>query len=176
MAFDLRRAAPADLPVLRQLLELYQYDLSDLWPQTLDAHGRYGYDLQPWADDRRGRFTAWMARVDGSPAGFALVAPAIVTRSTGCWMDQFFVVRAHRRSGLGRALAHFVFDQHPGPWEVGQMPSNVAAMAFWRRVIGEYTRGCFTERAVTEGWWQGTVQQFDASPATRPGGTGTAGA
>jgi hypothetical protein len=45
------------------------------------------------------------------------------------------------------------------------MPSNVAAQAFWRKVIGERTRGEYVEVQVTEGWWQGQVQQFHVQAA-----------
>ena len=33
----------------------------------------------------------------------------------------------------------------PGEWLVQQSPENAPAQAFWRRVIGEYTDGDFTE-------------------------------
>jgi predicted acetyltransferase len=75
-------------------------------------------------------------------------------------MEQFFVLKRHRRSGVGLQLARHVFLSHPGLWEVGQMPSNAAARTFWRSVIGTVTRGQFDEVQVTEGWWQGSVQQF----------------
>jgi hypothetical protein len=39
---------------------------------------------------------------------------------------QFFVLKRYRRAGVGLALAQHVFRSHPGPWEVGQMPGNVA--------------------------------------------------
>ena len=140
------------------MLELYQYELSDTWPQDLDANGRYGYDL---ARHRLGdRFHAHVAIKGTQYAGFALVAPAVVTRSEGCWMEQFFVLKRFRRAGVGFELARHVFFDHPGPWEVGQMPANLAAQVFWRKVIDQMTDGQFTEVKVTQGWWQGVVQQF----------------
>lgn len=153
-----RRAQPEDFPALSQLLELYQYELSDIWHQDLDAEGRYGYDL---TRHRQGvRFHAHVALHDGQYAGFALVAPAAVTRTDGFWMEQFFILRRFRRCGLGARLARHVFAEHPGPWEVGQMPGNRAARDFWRAVIAQITGHAFTELQLTEGWWQGSVQQF----------------
>ena len=145
------------------MLELYQYDLSDIWPQDADTHARYGYNLEPYRRDDR--FGAHVALEGSQYAGFALVSPAAVTRQQGSWMEQFFVLRRYRRTGLGGALARHALQSHPGPWEVGQMASNVAAQAFWRKVIGAHTRGEYLEVQVTEGWWQGTVQQFDARAA-----------
>lgn len=45
------------------------------------------------------------------------------------------------------------------------IPGNVAALAFWRRIISELTKGDFSEVEVKSGWWQGTVQQFAAPTA-----------
>lgn len=158
IAIECRIARPEDFPALEQMLELYQHDLSDIWDQDLEADGRYGYDL---ARHRTGKTShAHLALVDGRFAGFALVAPAIVTRTEGCWMEQFFILRKYRRSGVGEALALDVFRRHPGLWEVGQMPANLPAQAFWRKVIGRVTGGNFIEVEVTEGWWLGIVQQF----------------
>ena len=163
MPLQCRQAEAADFPALQQLLELYQYELSDIWHQDLDAQARYGYDLA--RHERAERSFAHLALEGPQYVGFALVAPAAVTRTEGSWMEQFFILKRYRRSGAGAQLARHVFLSHPGLWEVGQMPANVAAQAFWRRVIGAATNGQFTEVQVTQGWWQGVVQQFRIGPA-----------
>ena len=163
MALELRKAHAADFPAIQQLLELYQYDLSDIWPQEANAEAKYGYDLERHKIGER--FHAHVALQGSQYVGFALVAPAIVTRTEGSWMEQFFVLKRHRRSGCGRALALHTLHSHPGAWEVGQMPANTPAQAFWREVIGTLTRGSYTELQVTEGWWQGVVQQFHVPAA-----------
>ena len=160
MPLELRKARPGDFSALQQMLELYQYELSDIWPQDTDAEAKYGYKLERHRRDER--FHAHVALEGSQYVGFALVAPAIVTRKEGSWMEQFFVLKKFRRSGFGRAMALHVFHSHPGLWEVGQMPANLAAQAFWRQVIATATAGTFVEVQVTEGWWQGVVQQFDA--------------
>lgn len=157
--FEIRRATAADEPALAQLLELYQYELSDIWEQELDAAGRYGYGLARfWAGGADQAFMVW---VEGRPAGFALVDRASRTGAAAYWMDQFFLLRRFRRGGIGRALAVHVFAALPGPWEVGQMPGNPAARQFWRRVIEAHTGGRFEELELREpGRWQGSVQRF----------------
>ena len=80
-------------------------------------------------------------------------------------MEQFFILKRFRRSGAGYELAKHVLSSHPGPWEVGQMPANHAAQAFWRAVIARLTAGAYIEVRVTEGWWQGVVQQFHVPTA-----------
>lgn len=159
MYLDIQLAGTDDFAALEQLLELYQYDLSDIWPQDLDVSARYGFDLTRHRRAERSR--AYIARSGAQYVGLALVAPAIVTRTEGTWMEQFFILKRYRRTGAGRALARHVLFSHPGLWEIGQMPGNVAATAFWRRVIGEVTGEQFVEQQVTEGWWQGLVQQFE---------------
>jgi hypothetical protein len=46
VALELRKARPDDFPAVQQMLELYQYELSDIWHQDADAEAKYGYDLQ----------------------------------------------------------------------------------------------------------------------------------
>ena len=58
---------------------------------------------------------------------------------------EFFVLRALRGRGIGRAAALALFRSFPGRWEVEEMRRNEPAVRFWRRVIGEYTRGAFEE-------------------------------
>ena len=136
---SIRLASHEDrLPVYR-MLELYQHDLSDIWDQDLDSHGEYGYALDHyWHEEGCHPFVATVA---GKYAGFALVNRAVRVGTEGHWMDQFFVLKKFRRRGLGQSLATSVLAALPGRWEVGQMPANLGAQAFWRKVIGAYTGG-----------------------------------
>ncbi len=145
------------------MLELYQYELSDIWDQELNEAGEFGYDLSRHMEGKR--FFAHVALVNQHFAGVALVAPAIVTQKAGSWMEQFFVLKKYRRAGLGKELATHVIQSHPGAWEIGQMNANLPAQAFWRKVISGLTQGNFTEVQVTEGWWLGVVQRFSCATA-----------
>jgi predicted acetyltransferase len=161
-SFEVRSARAEDRSALQRMLELYQYELSDIWDQDLDARGEYGYALDRfWSGDS---CHAFVATVAGHYAGFALADGAVKVGTWGHWMDQFFVLKKYRRSGLGAAFARRVFAVRPGRWEVGQMPGNLAALAFWRHVIADYTKGVYTEHTITSGWWQGFVQCFDSPP------------
>ena len=158
--YSIRLAMPADrLPIYR-MLELYQHDLSDIWDQDLDLHGEYGYALDRYWDTEGHH--AFVAAAEGRYAGFALVNQAVRIGTDGYWMDQFFVLKKYRRHGVGRVLAKAVFAALPGRWEVGQMPQNQAAQAFWRKVVGEYTVERFKEQRLTTGRWQGFVQVFES--------------
>lgn len=76
-------------------------------------------------------------------------------------MGQFFVMKRYRRLGVGTRAARFIFDQFRGRWEVGQMPLNFAAQAFWRRTIAEYTQGRFFEHELHDERWDGFLHCFD---------------
>ena len=146
------------------MLELYQHDLSDIWDQDLDCHGEYGYSLDRYWDEEGCH--PFVVLVSGRHAGFALVDQRVRIGTEGHWMDQFFVLKKYRRRGIGQLLAKSVFTALPGRWEVGQMPQNVAAQAFWRGVISEYTKGRFKEHDVRSGSWQGVIQVFESPAAT----------
>jgi predicted acetyltransferase len=148
-----------DKPVLSRLLELYQYDLSEVWPQTLNVHGEYGFAVDRYL--RNPILRAYLFLVDGAYAGFGLVDPDVSLPENEFWMGQFFVMKRYRRAGVGTLGARFIFDQHRGKWEVGQMPLNFPAQAFWRRTIAEYTRGQFVEYELHDERWDGLLQCFD---------------
>jgi predicted acetyltransferase len=156
---EVRPATLADRLPIQRMLELYQHDLSDLWDQDLDLHGEYGYALDRYWRDPKCKAFAFLAA--GKYAGFALVDNAVSLPENELWMGQFFVVKKYRRRGLGSVAAKRVFDQVRGRWEVGQMPMNLPAQAFWRRVIGEYSAGNFVEHALDDARWQGLLQCFD---------------
>ncbi len=156
---EVRPAAITEQRPLFRMLELYQYDLSDIWNQELDSNGEYGYALERyWA---AADCYPFIALVNGHYAGFALVDGATKIASSGYWMDQFFVLKKYRRASLGRAIALKVFSALPGYWEVGQMTQNVVAQRFWRSVIAEHC-GNYQEHTLTSGWWQGVVQCFNS--------------
>jgi len=111
----------------------------------------------------------FVIRVDGRPGGFALVKRLSAAPATFD-MGEFFVVRRHRRRGIGRRAATWLFDCFAGSWEVREMPNNAPAQRFWRQVIADYTGGAFTEtREIFAAYDEREfiVQRF-ATPGPRP--------
>jgi predicted acetyltransferase len=156
-----RTAEWPDRPVLARLLELYQYDMSEVWPQDLNIHGEYGFAVDRYL--RNPLLRAYLFLVDGRYAGFGLVDPDVSLPGNQHWMGQFFVMKRYRRLGVGRLGARHMFERHRGRWEVGQMPLNFAAQDFWRRVIAEYTGGNYVEHELHDERWDGFLQCFDNS-------------
>jgi len=106
----------------------------------------------------------FLVKADGRLAGFAFVRD-LVSRpgDPPAWeMDEFFILRKYRRRGVGEHLARHLFDRFPGAWVVKQTRHNDAARAFWRKIIGRYTGGRFTETLYSEGTYPASVQSFDS--------------
>jgi len=181
--FEVVPGRPEHRQVVKNLLQLYQYDFSEFaggvvgedglfhYIDRLDEHfgqpGFHPFLLTVYDEDPQTNTSAWR------PAGFAFVASATYfaprPEPDQQLIAEFFVMRKYRRAGLGSALARHCFDAFPGRWEVGEVPSNLGAQAFWRRVIGEYTGGRFAEVTLDDDRWQGPVQTFDNSRhAPRP--------
>jgi predicted acetyltransferase len=161
MQIDLLRAANHDAVSLANLFQYYVYDLSDVVETSLGADGRFHLPSLDayWSD-------AWrhphIVKVDGNLAGFALVQQrSRITGDDETWdIAEFFVMRKYRRHGVGRAVAGRVFDSFRGSWEVRERKTNLAAIAFWRRVIDAYTKGNFKETVLDDERWRGPVQSF----------------
>ena len=149
-------AADRERAVIRHLYPLYLHDLSaftDLY--TVDEEGRFFPDyLSDWLETRSAPVHPLVIRADGRPAGFALVAEAPyphMTPGRDYRMSEMFILKAHRRRGVGRAAALACFQRFRGVWEVSQLPANEGAIAFWRSVIGEHTGGRFREETIDGG-------------------------
>jgi len=166
MIIEITPATITERPILRNLMELYQYDFSEFDGADLSPLGYYDYPYLDhyWVDPERMPF---LVRVDGTLAGFALVARYnYLTGMKDNWvMAEFFVLRKYRRQGVGEYVARYIFDQFPGEWQVGQITENQAAAAFWRKVITRYTRENFREHKLDNDNWRGPVQIF-SSPST----------
>jgi predicted acetyltransferase len=159
ICLDPARAEERD--AIESLLQLYAYDWSELRPLEVGANGRFApYPLDAyWSEEGHHPF---LLRVDDNLAGFALVtARSRLTGTRGVFdMAEFFVVRRHRRRGVGMAAAAAAFTALRGPWEVRQRDENPAATAFWRRAIAAYTGGRYQEVHWNDARWTGPVQTF----------------
>ena len=164
MTVEVTPARPGEAAVLANLMNLYLYEFSDVDGREIGEDARFHYGALPayWIEDGRYPF---LIRVDGSMAGFALVADRSVFEpgAPGREMVEFFVLRKHRRRRIGEQAAWQLFDRFPGPWVVPQHHLNVAAHAFWRAVIGGYTCGQYREEVWrSEDTEPGIVHIFDA--------------
>jgi predicted acetyltransferase len=57
----------------------------------------------------------------------------------------FFFLKKFQSKGVGREVAHQIWDMHQGIWEVSVIPENKPAHAFWQKIISAYTSGHYVE-------------------------------
>ena len=149
MEIQLTRIPEAQKPVLRQLLEFYCYDFSEFIYLELDEEGYFNYPYLDhyWIEEDRHPF--FILR-DNVIVGFVLVNRHgfIQKKEEGYTMAEFFVMRGHRRRGIGIQAAHLAFDLFPGKWEVAQQLSNQASVHFWDDCISTYLNGLETVKVV----------------------------
>jgi predicted acetyltransferase len=120
-------------PVVERLWQLYRHDLSEFRGSLPDVAGLFHTrPLDPFLDGDPDR-AAHLFLQDG-PVGFALVSRIA---SGPRLMSEFFVVRAARGHGVGRAAADALFALYPGAWEIPFQEENAVAARFWRRVAAE---------------------------------------
>lgn len=168
MEVTVERVGREALGVVDALLQLYQYDFAEIYEHyyghdpdggDVDEDGRYHY-VQPDGEWFTDTGAAFLCRVDGALAGFALAGTHTLVLESGRELVEFFVLRKHRGRGVGRRLAVHVFDALPGPWELRIAEPNLDGLAFWRKVVGGYTGGRYQETVLDDDRWRGPVQTF----------------
>lgn len=169
-AVSLQRATPDMAPLLRNLLELYIHDLSEIFPVELGPDGRFGYEWLPlyWAEPAVRH--AFLIKCGTRIAGFALATRGSPATDNPEDLDvaEFFVLRAYRRSGVGRQAAFTLWDSVPGQWVVRVSEANRGRIPFWSEIVRSYTSGVFVESirpGHPHGWriftFESTAQRTD---------------
>ncbi len=143
----LERATRDQAPLLSNLLELYCHDLSEIFPIDVGPDGRFGYAKLPlyWSEPEV-RFPFLIKR-GADVAGFALVTRGSPATDDPTDLDvaEFFVLRRHRRAGVGRQAAFALWEGVPGRWVVRVSEANRAGVPFWGEVVRAYSRGACSE-------------------------------
>ena len=152
MDVTLHEATPDDLPVVKNLVPYYIYDMSEHmgWPCKPD--GTFGGcdDLESyWSEPGK---HAFMLRAGDEPAGFVLILAKNVEPDVDYSITDFFVLRKFRGRGAGQRVAHELFNHFRGRWKVEQFSENKPAVAFWEKVIDRYTNGKFERREGMSPW------------------------
>lgn len=169
MDIQILEATEEAFPVVQNLVRFYIYDMSESmgWPcpedglyggcddlpeywwtgstpeeletinQKLAIRIPYNIHFDRWPTGYLGH--PFIVRVDGELAGFALIKQMNTNHAADYDVGEFFIVRKFRRKGIGKSVAHYLFDHFPGVWQVRQMMDHKLAQAFWRQVIADYS-------------------------------------
>ena len=165
---ELIPVGPDQAPVLANLLELYAHDFSELHEIELGEDGRFGYKYLPlyWREPDRRPF---LVRVNHKLAGLVLVKKGSeLSGNEAVWdMAEFFIVRRYRRRGIGTSVAHEVWRQVPGLWEVRVMESNHSAHLFWAHAISAFTGETILTGRVENSGKSWRVFAFESKPVSQ---------
>jgi predicted acetyltransferase len=123
---------------LRNVYPLYLHDLSEFdATYQLTSNGIWEPDYLPYWFEHP-FCLHFVAFADGVPVGFAFVGQSpfpFMSPSCDFRLCEFFVLRKHRRTGLGRHIALELFSKLHGVWELVVLTRNTAAARFWRVVL-----------------------------------------
>jgi predicted acetyltransferase len=144
---SLEAVTAADARVISNLVGLYLHDLSEIFPIEIGDDGRFLYDDLPRYWSEPGRRFAFLIRASARLAGFVLATRGSAASDDPEHLDvaEFFVLRGHRRAGIGRRAAFLLWDRIPGQWIVRVSEGNRAGLPFWRAIVREYARGAVSE-------------------------------
>jgi predicted acetyltransferase len=138
------KIGPESEVVLRSLFEHYLRDMAEWFPIDTKTDGSYSYDISSiWENG----YDAYLAKIDDSIAGFALVGSAAEWLGDIGALDvhEFFVIRRFRRSGFGQRMVTLLWNERPGKWLVRALEANTPAVLFWRTAISNHSRNSFEE-------------------------------
>jgi predicted acetyltransferase len=121
--------------VLGNLGQLFRHDLSEFYGHLPNDDGTFNdRQLDRFLTGLDPHRRAYLITVAGRTAGFVLTAEA---EGGGSTITGFFVVRALRRTGVGREAAVQTIRLFPGRWRIGFQRYNPGVTAFWSRVAAE---------------------------------------
>ena len=140
---DLIPATREQIPVMHQLACLYRYDLSEFtdWPVPKDGHYVYHHLEDYWEDG----YTPLLLKVNAELAGFVILENRKADDEIDFEFVEFFILRKFRGRGVGKYVAIRLFNMYSGRWLIKQLIANEPAIAFWRKLLSEYTAESFEE-------------------------------
>jgi predicted acetyltransferase len=160
------RAAPADRLWIQSVYRDYLDDLNPgtgLFPQLGEIGHREPDQIAHWFGDAS-TYPLVIVRGD-EPVGFARVLRVLPTATQpriDYRLAEFFIARPRRRLGIGQIAVQLILSRFAGRWQITEYLRNEAAVSFWRRVVGSYTQGSYSERIVN-----GEVHQVFVSGKAR---------
>ena len=153
MNVEIIKATIEQKPILANLLEIYTYELcrTTLKPFDIGDNGFYGYKYLPlyWNDSNR---FPYLIYIDKKIAGFVLIwkGSPIATDSQDVWdIAEFWIMHKYQRQRFGTKVAHTVWGQFKGNWQVRVLVDNQPANLFWLQAIDLFTNGSFKTTTMT---------------------------
>ena len=136
-AILVRPALSNELACIENMMQFYNYDLSESLPVDFAETGLYAIQpkAQYWSKPGVAPFVIY---VDGELAGFAVVDDEVIQPQSQYNMGYFFIARRYRGQGVGKEIASKLFSQFIGAWEIYFYANNKLESEFWNAVIAKY--------------------------------------
>lgn len=138
------------LAIYLNLVQAYEAEFSSLTGKKPGSDGRFALDTH-----LGGNVRGYLLYLGETPAGLA----AIESNGGEHEVREFYVVPLFRGKLTGSRFAHMLWRRFPGAWEIKQIAGASKATAFWRRTVGEFTRGSFEEDHHDDPTWGRVVRQ-----------------
>jgi predicted acetyltransferase len=110
--------------------QYYEIDDVSAWIEQANKY----YDLYRTDTDR----IVYVSVMNDELSGFALVNSVCFFLEAGKSIAEFYIKPEKHNNGYGRKLAEFVFEQHPGQWEIRVSSRNKDAYMFWSKILTQY--------------------------------------
>ncbi len=122
-------------------MTLFLHDLSE-FNEKLELNpenGLFEFDVFDWFFEKEG-LTPFFINLDGNPVGFILLqsGPYSNQEFADYVLNSFFIVKKHRRKGIGKLACNKFFELYPGRYAISQAQNNTPAVKFWRSVYESY--------------------------------------
>jgi predicted acetyltransferase len=127
-------AKPEEKALLSRLLQLYFYDSTPWSDEDIKEDGRFECDDDNLLNynDSANTYRAYILRVDGKPAGFALVEDLEFQGRQLSEFADLFVLPKYRRLGLASAVTTQIVLNSDGTWLFAIFRKDLQAMRYWQ--------------------------------------------
>ena len=132
------------------LAQAYEAEFSPLTKKLPNQQGIFALDTIPGD-----QFVGYLLFDEKTPIGFCVVD----TKSEIHDIAEFYIIPLVRKQGFGKHLAFSVFDKFPGKWHVREIENANKAIAFWRKIINEYTDTNYCEEKIDDPYWGPVTRQ-----------------
>ena len=133
------KATENQMPILANLLERYAYDFSEYWKFDIGDNGFYGYEGLPlfWTNPHR---YPYLIYVENKIAGLVMVQKGSpISDDNEVWdIAEFFIMKKYKKQGIGTEVAHQIWSQFEGRWQVRVLIENQIANKFWSQAIKKF--------------------------------------
>jgi len=126
--------------IFANLLELMAYEHTEQWKFDIGDNGFYGYEELPlfWTDPNR---YPYLIYVNDKISGLVIVQKGSpISDDKDIWdIAEFFIMKKYKKQGIGTKVAHKIWAQFKGCWQVRVLVENEIASAFWLQAIKKFS-------------------------------------